>query len=88
MHGQVLCVHRVYCVLLRPDLEALLAGPKKVAPNEAFFRLLVAVHQLDNLAIQWCGGSIGWCPALPCHPPLTPFGLSTPSPRLCPLVAA
>ncbi|KAL3163210.1 hypothetical protein ABBQ32_009612 [Trebouxia sp. C0010 RCD-2024] len=50
---------RVYCVLLRPDIEALLAGPQKVAPNEAFFRLLVAVHQLDNLAIQWCGGKIG-----------------------------
>ncbi|DBA94911.1 hypothetical protein WJX77_007238 [Trebouxia sp. C0004] len=50
---------RVYCVLLRPDIEAVLAGPQKVAPNEAFFRLLVAVHQLDNLAIQWCGGNIG-----------------------------
>lgn len=46
-------------MLLRPDIEALLAGPQKVAPNEAFFRLLVAVHQLDNLAIQWCGGKIG-----------------------------
>jgi len=48
-------------VLLRPDIEAVLAGPHKVAPNEAFFRLLVAVHQLDNLAIQWCGGKIGMC---------------------------
>lgn len=50
---------RVYCVLLRPDIEALLAGPDKVVPNEAFFRLLVAMHQLDNLAVQWCGGNIG-----------------------------
>ena len=50
---------RVYCVLLRPDIEALLAGPQKVVPSEGFFRLLVAVHQLDNLAIQWCGGQIG-----------------------------
>ena len=50
---------RVYCVLLRPDIEALLAGPEKVVPNEAFFRLLVAEHQLDNLAVQWCGGNIG-----------------------------
>lgn len=48
-------------MLLRPDIEAVLAGPQKVAPNEAFFRLLVAVHQLDNLAIQWCGGKIGMC---------------------------
>ena len=53
------CILRVYCVLLRPDIEALLGGPHKVAPSEAFFRLLVAVHQLDNLAIQWCGGKIG-----------------------------
>ena len=60
-------------MLLRPDLEALLAGPHKVAPNEAFFRLLVAVHQLDNLAIQWCGGKIGQLtpvpPSLPPQPP-------------------
>lgn len=54
-----ICLFRVYCVLLRPDIEALLTGPQKVVPNEAFFRLLVAVHQLDNLAIQWCGGKIG-----------------------------
>ena len=46
-------------MLLRPDIEALLGGPQKVVPSEAFFRLLVAVHQLDNLAIQWCGGKIG-----------------------------
>ena len=70
---QLVC--RVYCVLLRPDIEALLAGPQKVVPSEGFFRLLVAVHQLDNLAIQWCGGQIGefsyiclacmcWCPAV------------------------
>lgn len=50
---------RVYCVLLRPDIEALLASPDKLVPNEAFFRLLVAMHQLDNLAVQWCGGNIG-----------------------------
>ena len=46
-------------MLLRPDIEALLDGPHKLVPNEAVFRLLVAVHQLDNLAIQWCGGKIG-----------------------------
>lgn len=46
-------------MLLRPDLEALLAAADKVVPNEAFFRLLVALHQLDNLAVEWCGGSIG-----------------------------
>ena len=57
-------------MLLRPDLEALLAGPQKVVPNEAFFRLLVAVHQLDNLAIQWCGGTIGQLTPLPPLPPI------------------
>ena len=69
VHAEVLChVLRVYCVLLRPDIEALLGGAQKVVPSEAFFRLLVAVHQLDNLAIQWCGGNIGQL----LHPCLTP----------------
>ena len=71
----------MYCVLLRPDIEALLAGPQKVVPNEAFFRLLVAVHQLDNLAIQWCGGKIGQLP----HPTPIPSMLSSTQSTLCSL---
>ena len=66
---------RVYCVLLRPDIEALLASPEKVVPNEAFFRLLVAVHQLDNLAVQWCGGNIGTLSRLKSMPAKTALGL-------------
>ena len=55
-------------MLLRPDLEALLAGPQKVVPNDALFRVVVAVHQLENLAIHWCGGKMG-NPSSPSLPP-------------------
>ena len=48
---------RVYCVLLRPDVEALLAAKP---PLDCHLQaLVVGVHALDSVATQWCGSNIG-----------------------------
>ena len=44
-------------MLLRPDVEALLAAKP---PLDCHFQaLVVGVHTLDNVATQWCGSNIG-----------------------------
>lgn len=48
---------RVYCQLLRPQLERVLA--EQPPANRAFFDLLEFVHQLELQTLQWCPSLLG-----------------------------